>query len=878
MDTNSSHDFERLLAQAGWLRRLAVGLVGEGAADDVVQETWLAAVRRPPPMDRPLRPWLGRVATNLAINMRRGDRRRTSRESNVHANDIGPSPEEVCEELEAQKLLIEELQKLDEPLRTTVLLRYLREKNATEIGRIQDVSPGTVRWRLKQGLERLRERLDERFGGSRGAWTLVFAPYALPKGSTPPIVAAAQASALPAAVAVSTGLACGALVKLALGGAAAVVILGALWWQPPGGDPHSAIEIESATPSPLRFASNSSAARRDTRASARPSLGRDRGASLARTTRFDRASMADLNIGSDVHPLIKPARVSVRLVDEWGHGVPGSRLAVSKNGGSSAESDAEGQVTLSLIDAKFPDVDTWGEEFRVSRSGYATTLIRATLRRGELVNLGEVTLVHSTLVHGRVVDREGRGLGGAVVSLALALALDESLPAHHIDELFGPLGDDGTVDRMVCDSGGNFRAEVAPCRKLRFWAKHPKTRFGWTEALTFAADRDSFGLEITLEPWRVTDRILGRVLDPTGEPVALARVRCEPSTNSNWTEETQVGADGRFEFAVQTAGPYRITAWAQGGSLGDLSIENVRPENGPILVRLAAKRFMNISLRDQQGQAIERFAWRLMNPEGRTETRSDLQEHAGGEARLALPSRVFRITVLAPGFAAATLGPFHPAAPPADDLVFTLSTAPALSGVVSHLNAPVAGVDVVLLRAAKGRQTINGFPTLVEAEDEGRCVTGVEGQFAFAVPDVGRYYVRVAARGFASRLLGPLELAPFRHSPPLHTTLVRGGAIKGQIIANSPISVVGRIVGINCGDGRPQTLRTDANGRFRFVGLAPGPWQVVLRDVEVDPLTTITQHLWGEPMRISRTCTVSDGKTTFHIIAPDIPLAGSMKH
>ncbi len=866
MDTNSSHDFERLLAQAGWLRRLAVGLVGEGAADDVVQETWLAAVRRPPPVDRPLRPWLGRVATNLAINMRRGDRRRTSRESNADPapTEIGPSPEEVCEELEAQRILIEELQKLDEPLRTTILLRYLREKNATEIGRIQDVSPGTVRWRLMQGLERLRERLDERFGGSRGAWTLVFAPYALPKGSAPVSIVATQASALPAAVALPTGLACGALVKLALGGAAAMVILGVLWWQPPGGNPHSAIEIEAATPSPLRFASNSSAARRDTRASARPSLGRDRGASPAPMTRFDRAFMADLNIGSDVHPLIKPARVSVRLVDEWGKEVPGSRLAVSKSGGPSAESDAEGQVTLSLIDAKFPDVDTWGEEFRVSHSGYATTMIRATLRRGELVNLGEVTLVHSTLVHGRVVDREGRGLSGAVVSLAL----DESLPAYHIDELLGPLGDDGTVDRMICDSGGNFRAEVAPGRKLRFWAKHPKTRFGWTEALTFPADKDSFGVEIALETWRATDRILGRVLGLSGDPVALARVRCEPSTNSSWAEVTQVGKDGRFEFAVQTSGPYRITVRAQGGSLGDVSIENVRPQNGPILVRLAAKRFMNISLRDQQGQAIERFTWKLMNPEGRTETRSELQQHTGGKARLALPSRVFCITVLAPGFAAATLGPFHPASPPEGDLVFTLSTAPALSGVVLYLNAPVAGADVVLLRAAKGRQTINGFPTLVETEDEGGCVTGVAGQFAFAVPDVGRYYVRVSADGYASRLLGPLELAPSHHTPLLHVTLMRGGTLNGQILSNSPISVAGRIVGINCGDGNPRTQRTDVNGRFRFDGLAPGPWQVVLRKVEISPSATSTHYLWGEPSAISRTCTVNDGKTTFHVIEP----------
>src|SRR5215813_5175843 len=56
---------EELLANAEWLRRLAVSLVGPGAAEDVVQDTWVAALRRPPPRGR-LREWLAVVATNLA--------------------------------------------------------------------------------------------------------------------------------------------------------------------------------------------------------------------------------------------------------------------------------------------------------------------------------------------------------------------------------------------------------------------------------------------------------------------------------------------------------------------------------------------------------------------------------------------------------------------------------------------------------------------------------------------------------------------------------------------------------------------------------------------------------------------------------------------
>ena len=63
---------EELLGEAGWLRRLAASLVGDGAqADDLVQETWMAALRRPPRADGEPRPWLARVASNLARNARR---------------------------------------------------------------------------------------------------------------------------------------------------------------------------------------------------------------------------------------------------------------------------------------------------------------------------------------------------------------------------------------------------------------------------------------------------------------------------------------------------------------------------------------------------------------------------------------------------------------------------------------------------------------------------------------------------------------------------------------------------------------------------------------------------------------------------------------
>lgn len=63
----SSISPEQLLAHADWVRALARALVADPAgADDLVQETWLAALDRPPAHAQDLRAWLGTVLRNLA--------------------------------------------------------------------------------------------------------------------------------------------------------------------------------------------------------------------------------------------------------------------------------------------------------------------------------------------------------------------------------------------------------------------------------------------------------------------------------------------------------------------------------------------------------------------------------------------------------------------------------------------------------------------------------------------------------------------------------------------------------------------------------------------------------------------------------------------
>src|SRR5204863_5008307 len=99
-----------LLTSADWLRQLARHVVhgDQGLADDVVQETWLAAVKSPPTAGRPPRPWLAQVLRNLVRKDVRSSRNRAGREAAVReASEIAASAEDLLQRAETHRLLAE---------------------------------------------------------------------------------------------------------------------------------------------------------------------------------------------------------------------------------------------------------------------------------------------------------------------------------------------------------------------------------------------------------------------------------------------------------------------------------------------------------------------------------------------------------------------------------------------------------------------------------------------------------------------------------------------------------------------------------------------------------------------------------------------------
>jgi len=148
-----------ILAHERVVRAIARRLLrDDNAADDVVQETWLRALRSSPRRRRSLRSWLVRIARNVALNIQRSDTRRLRREEAV-ARAEGVRQTDAYEIREQNRRIAVAVLRLDEPYRTTILLRFYRGWTHAAIARRARVSPAAVRKRLRRAFALLRASL-----------------------------------------------------------------------------------------------------------------------------------------------------------------------------------------------------------------------------------------------------------------------------------------------------------------------------------------------------------------------------------------------------------------------------------------------------------------------------------------------------------------------------------------------------------------------------------------------------------------------------------------------------------------------------------------------------------------------------------------------
>ena len=126
----------------------------EGAAEDIAQESFLAAVRALDRFDRgrPFGPWLHRIVVNRAIDWTRARKLR----GEVELVDALPAPPDVP--VDGGETFAA-LARLAPEHRAVIVMRYLLEFTPGEIADALDLPRGTVNSRLRRGLDALGDEL-----------------------------------------------------------------------------------------------------------------------------------------------------------------------------------------------------------------------------------------------------------------------------------------------------------------------------------------------------------------------------------------------------------------------------------------------------------------------------------------------------------------------------------------------------------------------------------------------------------------------------------------------------------------------------------------------------------------------------------------------
>ncbi len=803
---------EELLEQAPWLRRLAATLVaGDAAAEDLVQETWLAALQHPPQRVAPLRPWLARVARNLAANFRRGEARRSEHESKSSRTPAELDPLGITGEVEAQRILAEAVLRLEEPLRTTVVLRYFRGLDSSEIGRLQGIPSGTVRWRLKHGLELLRADLDACFGGERRTWSIVFASL-VSSGRNPESMLSANAGST-----LTTGAALmSASTKVGVAAAAALAVLFTTWIAVGGeGGATKALVAGDGEPSIDSFP-------------------REQPAEIAAglESPSEPRTREALGPGSAAPAEIALAECCIvgRILDREGRGIPGARIearaaqldrstlrAQHASGERPRETQSGNDGSFSLeVPALRPFV------LGATHPGFAaaaSALAFGGERRDIVLAPGSELVVHVS--ESGAADERDSPCVGARVEARIAIL--------HSDELLWK-GEGST------DSSGTITFSGVPAGAVSVEGSFEKRRAS-ARVTTDGGSRTSCELEL-----RSTGRLEGTVVDRASHPIEGARVGIDRGPGST------TDRSGRYALDLISlgAGVQSLGARARGysSSYEYVVVDEERDRQTVNFALEPAIRAIGTVL-DRSGRAVAgasvTWAGALATAAFVGETdRGEVATDAHGRFELEElhPDTAYRLLVFSDDHATGVYacGPFAAPtaeAPPIELGSFTLDAGSSIAGDVPDARSSGEPRFIQLYWAGEdaASRSLSHLETVR---------TDPRGRFAFEGLSEGRYRLELWKSADPEWSEAPLA--------EVIVVLSAGEEREDVVLEASSQTITGRVSKESGEPFRRCTVRlfalpspeielsstnTDEDGRFRFQVHDLGPYRVVAEDASL---------------------------------------------
>jgi RNA polymerase sigma-70 factor, ECF subfamily len=144
---------ERIAENQRRVFQIALSILGNSAdAEDLAQEAFLRAYQKFDSLREAekFRAWVNRIVFRLALNRKRSYKRRLARDTEWQGMEM-VTMVDGTKEAEQQVMLSRlrrEIERLPKKLRSVLLLSLVEEMDATDVGAVLGIPPGTVRSRL----------------------------------------------------------------------------------------------------------------------------------------------------------------------------------------------------------------------------------------------------------------------------------------------------------------------------------------------------------------------------------------------------------------------------------------------------------------------------------------------------------------------------------------------------------------------------------------------------------------------------------------------------------------------------------------------------------------------------------------------------------
>lgn len=528
-----------------------------------------------------------------------------------------------------------------------------------------------------------------------------------------------------------------------------------------------------------------------------------------------------------------PGKV-VSAVD--GRPLAGALVWLSRDPGAFRKTGPTGDFRLPVIPGKDASVGA-------AAAGFFPADVESTSRPGRARRAPTLALEPALSVSGRVVDERGQGVPGVEIDAAHQPGAPLRSP-----NMFRSGG------TLRSDPAGRFRIRNLAA-EVGYRLRLSKRGFAPAEAEIppLAPGRPASELRIVMRQGRA---VFGRVLSPSQEPVAGARVTLRPAPSADLMTrlreareprpgyEAATNAGGRFEIADLPAGSFDLVVRGRGYApltVPGLSVPQGKGETDLGTVMLAPGVALEGFVVDAQGRPVEGAEVRVQEA-GSTDRFAIIRDAEPGppdaltgldgsftvEDRRA--SETVDVTASREGYVP---GKAPGVQVPAEQPVrLVLQPASAVLGrVVGPDGKPIPQARVIVEEMAASNSPGLRITSFLQTRRE---ITDQDGSFRIGGVAPGPIQIRALARGWQSAELANLEVPAGRDLKGVEIVLQPGARIEGQVLSPARRPVPGARVSLlqpRSGGVRPRAQvggMTDGEGRYLLEGVPPGAHSVAV--------------------------------------------------